>query len=387
MIPYGRQDIQEGDIDAVLKVLKSDFLTQGPTVPKFEEIVKKYCAVKYATAVNSATSALHIGLLALNVGPGDRVWTSPNSFVASSNAALFCGAKIDFVDIDPESYNLCPHALEKKLEYAQKEGTLPKVVIPVHFGGQPCEMSNIFNLSLKYGFRIIEDASHAIGAHYPTSRVGSCEFSDITVFSFHPVKIITTGEGGMALTKSGELDEKMKLFRSHGVTRNSKLFTGVSPGSWYYEQVELGYNYRMTDMNAALGISQMARLNEFIFQRNKIANNYISSLKGLPIKFQKKLKLYKSAYHLFTLRVELNKIFPKTRAQIFENLKNSGVGVNVHYIPIHTQPIYQSFGFKWGDFPNAESYYNHAMSIPIFPNLTRKQQLEIIKKITEVITS
>lgn len=387
IIPYGRQEIQESDIEAVLEVLKSDFLTQGPAVPCFESLVKKYCSADYAIAVNSATSALHISLLALDVGQGDYVWTSPNSFVASSNAALFCGAKIDFVDVDPETFNLCPIALEEKLEVADKLGTLPRVVMPVHLGGQPCEMARIHSLSIKYGFHIVEDASHAIGARYPSSRVGSCEFSDITVFSFHPVKIITTGEGGVAVTQSEELYEKMNLLRSHGVTRNPNLFTRTPPGSWYYEQIELGFNYRMTDIQAALGSSQIARLDNYISRRNTIASEYQTTLSNLPVKVQKILNQYKSAYHLFIIRLQVDEILPRTHRKVFESLRANGIGVNLHYIPIHTQPFYQSLGFQWGDFPVAENYYSDAISLPIYPSLKPAQQIYIIETLREVLTS
>ncbi|MDC3304293.1 UDP-4-amino-4,6-dideoxy-N-acetyl-beta-L-altrosamine transaminase, partial [Amylibacter sp.] len=353
MINYGKQDIQQEDIDAVCDVLRSDFLTQGPSVPKFEKTIRDFCGVNFAVAVNSATSALHVALLSLDVGTNDYVWTTSNTFVASANCALYCGAKIDFVDIDETSYNMCIKALEQKLVKSQNEGKLPKVVIPVHLTGQPCDMRAIYNLSKKYNFKIVEDASHAIGSTYHNKNVGSCEFSDITIFSFHPVKIITTGEGGVALTKSKSLHTRLELFRSHGITRNPELMERSISEPWYYEQIELGFNYRMTDIHAALGISQMGRIKEFIKKRNNISVLYNRELLNLPITLPKISKDTTSSHHLYVIRLNLNKIAPLTHKMVFEELRRRGIGVNLHYIPVHSQPYYQKLGFKWGDFPQA----------------------------------
>ena len=385
MINYGKQDISDDDVNSVVAVLRSDFLTQGPAVPNFEKSVQHYCSVDYALAVNSATSALHIALKALDVSDNDYVWTSPNSFVASANCALYCNANIDFVDIDPDTFNMCTQALEEKLIQASKQGVLPKVVIPVHFAGQPCEMSKIKQLSLEYNFYIVEDASHAIGAKYPTSFVGSCEFSDITVFSFHPVKIITTGEGGMVVTRSTDLFEKLKLYRTHGVTRDESFLSKTDPAPWYYEQLALGFNYRMTDIQAALGCSQMSRLNYFIETRNNIASAYNDALVDLPINLPKVKEKYLSAFHLYVIRLKLEEISPKTHRQVFESLRNRGIGVNVHYIPIHTQPYFKKLGFGWGDFPISENYYERAISIPIYPSLKEHEQVEVVSSIKQVL--
>ena len=385
MLNYGKQDIDISDIEAVCEVLKSDLLTQGPMVPLFEEKIQNYCTVHHALAVNSATSALHIALKALEVTDGDYVWTSPNSFVASANCALYCGAKIDFVDIDASTYNMSVKSLEEKLVAAAKLGTLPKVLIPVHFAGQACDMKVIHKLSCEYGFKVIEDASHAIGANYPSSKVGSCEFSDITVFSFHPVKIITTGEGGMAVTKCEELYQKMNLLRSHGVTRDPKLLTQDLHGPWYYEQIALGFNYRMTDIQAALGVSQFKRLDDFVSKRNMIAATYDAALKDLPLQLPNVVDRYQSAYHLYVIRLQLAELAPLTHLKIFERLRQNGIGVNLHYIPIHTQPYFQNFGFKWGDFPNAECYYREAISIPIFPSMKPTEQAQVIDVLSRVL--
>ena len=377
MIPYGKQDITQADIDSVVGVLKSKFLTQGPQVPLFEKIVAEYCHSKYGVAVNSATSALHIACLALGLGKGDYLWTSPNTFVASANCGLYCGAKVDFVDIDPLTYNLSSEELEKKLIQAKQEGKLPKIVIPVHFAGQSCNMKKIYSLSQEYGFKIIEDASHAIGGKYLDQPIGGCQYSDITVFSFHPVKIITTAEGGLATTNDKELAEKMQLYRSHGTTRNEKLMTQESEGDWYYQQVALGFNYRMTELQAALGNSQMQRLDEFVAKRHMLHERYNFLLSDLPIIRPYQDKCSYSALHLYPIQIDLNKV-SKNREQIFNELRENGIGVNVHYIPIHTQPYYSQFGFSEGDFPNSESYYSRVISIPLFHTMTAEQQDEVL---------
>jgi UDP-4-amino-4,6-dideoxy-N-acetyl-beta-L-altrosamine transaminase len=385
VIPYGKQDINQTDIDAIVNVLHSDFLTQGPKVPEFEQKVSRYCGAEYGVVVNSATSALHIACLALGLGEEDWLWTSPNSFVASANCGLYCGAKVDFVDIDPQTYNLSVKELEKKLIWAKQKDRLPKVVIPVHFAGQSCNMKKIFSLGKKYGFKIIEDASHAIGGKYLDKPIGGCQYSDITVFSFHPVKIITTAEGGLATTNSKDLAEKMQLYRSHGITRDESLMTARVDGAWYYQQVGLGFNYRMTELQAALGVSQMNRLDEFIAKRHILQERYDSLLDSLPI-----VKPYQdndsySALHLYTIQIDLDKA-NKGRQQVFNELRESGVGVNVHYIPIHIQPYYRQFGFRDGDFPISESYYNRAITIPLFHSMTFNQQdqtVSILRKILQ----
>jgi len=366
MIPYGRQHINQADIDAVVEVLRSDFLTQGPMVPAFEKNIANYCNTQHAIAVNSATSALHIACLALGVSKGDVVWTTPNTFVASANCALYCGANIDFVDIDPDTYNLSVDRLNEKLRQAEKDDKLPKVVIPVHFSGQPCDMESIYTLSQKYGFKIIEDASHAIGGRYKDEPIGNCRYSDITVFSFHPVKIITTGEGGMALTNNSSLARKMGLLRSHGITRDAAEMNHTPDGPWYYQQIELGFNYRMSDLHAALGMSQMQRLDEFIVRRNQIAERYDDLLENSLLQLPYCQSDSYSAQHLYVVRVKDHKL----KKEIFEFMRKEGVGVNVHYIPVHTQPYYEKMGFKDGDFPEAETYYKEAVSLPIFPKLT-----------------
>ena len=384
MIPYGKQDITEADINSVLKVLQSDFLTQGPQVPLFEKAISKYCCVDFSVAVNSATSALHIACMAIGISEGDIVWTSPNSFVASANCAIYCGAKINFVDIDPQTFNLSVYELEKKLIQAKKENKLPKLVIPVHFAGQSCDMKKIYSLGQEYGFKIIEDASHAIGARYLKSQVGSCKYSDITVFSFHPVKIITTAEGGIATTKSKKLANKMKLLRSHGITRDKGLMTGGSDGDWYYQQVDLGFNYRMNELQAALGSSQLNRVEEFISNRKKIKERYDSLLTDLPIVKPYQNQNCYSSFHLYPIQIDLNFV-AKSRKNIFDTLRSRGIGVNVHYIPIHIQPYYSRLGFKTGDFPNAEAFYKKAISIPIFQSMTLVQQDEVISSIKAVL--
>jgi len=384
MIPYARQEITEADIAEVIKVLRSDFLTQGPVVQKFEKSIVDYCGASHAVAVNSATSALHIACLALGLKQGDRLWTSPNSFVASANCGLYCGAEVDFVDINPLTFNLCPDELEKKLIKAKKKNKLPKIVIPIHFAGQSCDMRKIYKLSQKYSFFIIEDASHALGGKYLEKFIGGCQYSDITVFSFHPVKPITTAEGGIATTNSKKLAEKMDILRTHGVTRNQSLMKKKNNGLWYYEQITLGLNYRMNELQSALGVSQMKRLDKFIFKRHKIKERYDKLLNSLPI-----IKPYESqdcfsALHLYPIQINLEKVC-KSRKQIFKELRENGIGVNVHYIPIHTHPYYRQLGFKEGDFPNSEYYYSRAISIPIFHSITLDQQSEVIFQLKRVL--
>ena len=382
MIPYGRQDIRQSDIESVVEVLNSDWLTQGPAVPRFESVVADYCGVRHAVAVNSATSALHLACLALGLGPGDILWTSPNTFVASANCARYCGAEVDFVDIDPDTYNLCIKALAAKLETAERDGRLPKVLVPVHFSGQSCPMEEIRELANRYGFRIIEDASHAIGGKYLGLPVGSCCFSDITVFSFHPVKVVTSGEGGMAVTNDFSLHEKMALLRSHGIIRDLQRMEEDPHGGWYYQQIELGYNYRLTDIQAALGLSQLSRLDEYVQRRNELARRYDSMLVGLPLQTPSVSPVSYSAFHLYVIRIKSQK---HGRRQIFDALRAEGIGVNVHYIPVHTQPYYRQRGFRQGDFPVAEAYYEEAVSLPMYPTLTDTQQEEIVKALRSAI--
>jgi len=384
MIPYGRQDITQADIDAVVEVLHSTHLTQGPAVPKFEQAVINHCQVKYAFAVSSATSALHIACLALELGPGDWLWTTPNTFVASANCGLYCGAQVDFVDIDPNTYNLCPKALEQKLLVAEKTGRLPKIVVPVHLCGQPCDMQAIHNLGQRFGFKIIEDASHAIGGKYLGQPVGNCRFSDITVFSFHPVKIITTAEGGMALTNDDQLAERLGLLRSHGITRDPALMTKGMDGPWYYQQVALGYNYRMTDLQAALGASQMNRLEQYVARRHELARRYDKLLKDLPVTTPWQHPDGYSGLHLYVIRLQLDKI-QKTHLQVFEALRAKNIIVNLHYIPVHTQPYYQKMGFTTGQFPEAERYYTEAISIPMYPVMSEAQQDEVVSCLREAL--
>lgn len=381
MIPYGKQDISEEDIQSVVDVLKSDFLTQGPMVPAFEKVVTDYCGAKYAFAVNSATSALHIACLALEVGPGDIVWTSPITFVASANCALYCGAMVDFVDIDPRTYNMSVEKLKEKLEAAEKNGKLPKVVIPVHLSGQSCEMREIHALSKKYGFKIIEDASHAIGAKYLNEPVGNCKYSDICVFSFHPVKIITTGEGGICVTNATELATRMNRYRSHGIVRHPSEMTHPADGPWYYQQITLGYNYRMTDIHAALGLSQMKKLDVFVETRHKIANKYNELLTEEWIELPWQHSDTYSAFHLYIIRIK-NNTKGISHLQLFERLRTAGILVNLHYIPLYRHPYYEGLGsFSMNDFPNAESYYKEAISIPMYSSLHEDEQKEVVDRI------
>lgn len=382
-IPYGRQEITQGDIDAIVEVLKSDFLTQGPAVPRFEAAVAAYCGARHGVAANSATSALHIACLALGLGPGDWLWTSPVSFVASANCGLYCGAQVDFVDIDARTYNLCPDALERKLAQAEAAGRLPKIVVPVHLCGQSCDMARIKALSERYGFRIIEDASHAIGGSYKGRLIGSCEYSDITVFSFHPVKIITTGEGGMAVTNDDTLAARMSLLRSHGITRDSGQMTHAPDGAWYYQQIDLGFNYRMTDMQAALGTSQLARIDGYVTRRHELAARYDEMLADLPLILPWQHPDTRSGLHLYV--VCFPEDAPVNRHHAFSRLRDADIGVNVHYIPIHTQPYYAKRGFQPGDFPEAMRYYASAISLPMYPALTEEQQKYVVTTLAEVV--
>ena len=385
MIRYGQQEITQQDIKNVIDVLRSTNLTQGPRIEEFEEAVKSVAGPKHAIAVNSATSALHIACLALELGPGDWLWTTPNTFVASANCALYCGAKVDFVDIDSRTYNMCPKALEQKLRQAKAEQRLPKIVVPVHLAGQPCDMAAIKSLSDSYGFRIIEDASHAIGGNYRGEPIGSCAFSDIAVFSFHPVKIITTGEGGMALTNDDELAVRLGLLRSHGITRDASLMTQEMDGPWYYQQVALGFNYRMTDIQAALGASQITRLEKYVAKRQSLAARYDRLLSSLPLVLPWQHPDSYSAYHLYVIRLQLEQIEPKTHREVFEALRAKDIMVNLHYIPVHTQPHYQRMGFNWGDFPNAEQYYREAISIPMHPALSDSEQDFVVAALSEAL--
>jgi UDP-4-amino-4,6-dideoxy-N-acetyl-beta-L-altrosamine transaminase len=385
VIPYGRQDISQDDIDSVVSVLRADYLTQGPAVPAFEKVVKDYCGAQYAVAVNSATSALHIACLALGVGREDIVWTSPNTFVASANCAIYCDAKIDFVDIDPVSYNLSIEKLTVKLVEAKKAGKLPKVVIPVHFSGQSCDMRALNALGVKYGFKIIEDASHAIGGKYQGLPIGDCRFSDITVFSFHPVKIITTGEGGMALTNDELLAKKMCNLRSHGVTNLASDMHPRPPGEiWNYQQVELGFNYRMTDIQAALGISQMQRLDQFVAKRQNLAARYNQLLTGLPLITPEQNPEAYSSYHLYVIRLKLKEI-NSSQVEVYRNLHANGILVNLHYIPVYLHPFYEEQGFSRGYCPEAERYYSESISIPLYSELTEKQQDYVVEMLKNMV--
>lgn len=385
VIPYGKQDISQQDIDSVVDVLKSDFLTQGPQVPAFEKTLTEHTGAQYALAVNSATSALHIACLALGLGKGDWLWTSPITFVASANCGLYCGAKVDFVDIDSATYNMCPKKLEQKLITAKATGTLPKVVVPVHLCGQPCDMESIAKLAKEYGFKVIEDASHAIGGQYHEQPIGNCKYSDITVFSFHPVKIVTTAEGGAALTNQKELADKMALLRSHGITRDPEMMTEASHGGWYYQQVDLGFNYRMTELQAALGVTQMQRLDEFVAARHVLSKRYNQMLSELPLVLPYQLENTYSGLHLFVIRLKLDEI-SLTHKQVFDALRENGIGVNLHYIPVHTQPYYQAMGYSEGNFPESERYYQEAISLPMFHGMTEEQQNTVVRVVTEILT-
>lgn len=385
MIYYGKQSINAADIQAVEEVLRSDFLTQGPAIERFERAVADYCGVNYAVAVTNATSALHIACLAADLGPGDILWTSPITFVASANCGRYCGATVDFVDIDAKTYNMSVDALEDKLRQAKKENQLPKIVVPVHLAGQSCDMKRIRELSAEYGFTVLEDASHGVGADYLKTKVGSCAFSDMTVFSFHPVKIITTGEGGMVLTNDKDLYERLILLRSHGITRDPAKMTHEADGPWYYQQIALGFNYRMTDIQAALGASQMIRLDEFVARRRALAARYDELLKDLPLVTPYVLKGANPSWHIYIVRVDFSHL-KKTKKQIFEEMKAQGFILNLHYIPVHTQPYYQSLGYRPENFPNAMIYYAEALTLPLYYDLTDEQQTEVTAALKKVLT-
>lgn len=384
MIPYGRQDISEDDIAAVVAVLRSDWLTQGPAITRFEDAVASYCGVRHAVAVSNATAALHIACLAAGLRPGGLLWTAPNTFVASANCALYCGARVDFVDIDPHSYNMSIEALEQKLARAEQQDDLPDVLVPVHFAGQSCDMLRIGQLAERYGFRVIEDASHAIGGRYRDRPVGSCEFAAMTVFSFHPVKIVTTGEGGMVLTNDIELAERLRRLRSHGITRDPAAMDCEPDGPWFYQQIELGFNYRMTDLQAALGASQLARIDSFVARRHALADRYDRLLAGLGLGLPQRDPATYSAFHLYVVRLRLAGR-GVTHRQVFDGMRARGIGVNLHYIPVHTQPYYRQRGFCKGDFPQAEAYYGEALSLPLFYALTDAGQDQVVDALREVL--
>ena len=381
MIYYGHQHITENDIQVVERVLHSDWLTQGPAIEAFEKKVANYCGAKYAVAVTNATSALHIACKAAGLGEGDVLWTSPITFTASANCGRYCGADVDFVDIDDETYNMSVAELRHKLEIAVKK---PKVVIPVHLAGQSCDMEAIKALAGEYGFKIIEDASHATGADYKNTKVGSCRYSDMTVFSFHPVKIVTTGEGGIVLTNNKELYEKLKLYRSHGITRDSDLMTQEADGPWYYQQIELGFNYRMTDIQAALGCSQMDSLDEFVARRRYLVKRYNEKLKDLPLRTPYQDEATNPSWHIYIIRVDFTKV-TLIKKEIFARIRDRGIALNLHYIPVHTQPYYQNLGFQKGDFPVSEKYYEEAITLPLYYDLTDEQQDEVIEALKEVL--
>lgn len=384
MIYYGKQSISEADIKAVEEVLRSDFLTQGPAIEQFERTVADYCGAKYAVAVCNATAALHIACLSAGLGTGELLWTSPITFVASANCGRYCGADVDFVDIDEKTYNMSAVALEEKLRCARRDNSLPKVVIPVHLAGQSCDMARIKELSEEYGFTVIEDASHAVGADYLDTKVGSCAFSDMTVFSFHPVKIVTTGEGGMVLTNNKDLYEKLLLYRSHGITRDPARMTHESDGAWYYQQIELGYNYRMTDIQAALGASQMARLDAFVARRRELAARYDELLRELPLVTPHVIEGANPSWHIYVVRMAFDQI-SKTKQQIFEEMKEQGVVLNLHYIPVHRQPYYEKLGFRQGDFPQSEKYYDEAFTLPLYYDLTNDEQDRIVESLRKTL--
>jgi UDP-4-amino-4,6-dideoxy-N-acetyl-beta-L-altrosamine transaminase len=383
MIPYGRQSVDEADIVAVVEVLRSDWLTQGPTIELFERALSDYTGARRAVALSSGTGALHLACLALGLGPGDLLWTSPITFVASANCARYCGADVDFVDIDPDTYNMSVEALAAKLEAAQRDGRLPKVVVPVHMTGQPCDMAGIADLAARYGFTVVEDASHAIGASYLNTRIGGCAYSTMTVLSFHPVKMVTTGEGGAVLTNDDALADKVAMLRTHGITRDPALMQGEPDGGWYYQQLELGFNYRMTDIQAALGVSQMTRIGDFLQRRREIAARYDAELAALPLTLPWQHPDGASAWHLYVIRVRPDAA--RSRREVYDSLRAAGIGVNVHYIPVHLQPYYRDLGFSPGDFPVAEAYYSEAISLPIFPAMTEAEQDAVSAAVREAL--
>ena len=384
MIYYGKQNVNEADIKAVVDVLQSDFLTQGPVLEQFEKKVAEYCGAKYAVAVTNATSALHIACRAAGLGEGDVLWTSPITFTASANCGRYCGADVDFVDIDAATYNMSVDELAKKLQKAKEDGRLPKVVVPVHLAGQSCDMKRIHELAIEYGFTVLEDASHAIGADYLDTKVGSCAYSDMAVFSFHPVKIITTGEGGMVLTNNKELYKKLCLYRSHGITRNTELMTHEADGPWYYQQIDLGYNYRMTELQAALGFSQMDRLDEFVARRRYLVDRYNELLQDLPVVTPHVLEGTNPSWHLYMVRVDFNRA-KLDKVQLFEEMKKRGIVLNLHYIPVHTQPYYQELGFEQGDFPQSEKYYEEIFTLPLYYGLTDEQQDDVVAALRDCL--
>ena len=384
MIYYGKQNVNETDIKAVVDVLQSDFLTQGPVLEQFEKKVAEYCGAKYAVAVTNATSALHIACRAAGLGEGDILWTSPITFTASANCGRYCGADVDFVDIDSATYNMSVDQLARKLQKAKAEGRLPKVVVPVHLAGQSCDMKRIHELSVEYGFTVLEDASHAIGADYLDTKVGSCAYSDMAVFSFHPVKIITTGEGGMVLTNNEDLYKKLCLYRSHGITRDAELMTHEADGPWYYQQIDLGYNYRMTELQAALGLSQMDRLDEFVARRRYLVDRYNEILQDLPVVTPHVLEGANPSWHLYMVRVDFSRA-KLDKVQLFEEMKKRGIVLNLHYIPVHTQPYYQELGFKQGDFPQSEKYYEEIFTLPLYYGLTDEQQDDVVAALRDCL--
>lgn len=383
-IPYGRQDISEDDIKAVVDTLRSDFLTQGPEVPRFEKVVADYCGAGFGIAMNSATSALHVACLALGLGPGDMLWTTPITFVASANCARYCGADVDFVDIDPTTYNLSPEQLTEKLASAEKAGRLPKILVAVHLSGEPCDMAALGGLCRQYGVKLIEDASHAIGGRYRDARIGRCDHSDVTIFSFHPVKIVTSAEGGMAVTNDAELAGRMALLRSHGITRDVSLMHNQPHGGWYYEQIGLGFNYRITDIQAALGTSQMTRLDDFLKRRHALADRYDEQLARLPVVTPYRNPENYSGLHLYIVRVPARPGKPD-RDQVFRSLQNAAIGVNLHYIPVHMQPYYREHGQGNKTYPAAEAYYREAITLPLFPGLSESDQDRVISSLAAAL--
>lgn len=384
ILPYGRQSLDEADIAAVEAVLRSDWLTQGPAIERFERKVADYCGAKHAVAVSSATAALHLGAMALGLKPGDTLWTSPNTFVASANCARYCGADVDFVDIDPRTYNLSVERLAEKLERAAKSGKLPKVIVPVDFAGQSCEMETIGRLARQHGFAVMQDASHALGARYQGRPTGDCRFSDLTVFSFHPVKIITTGEGGLITTNRTDLHDQLIRLRSHGITRDPRFMSSAPHGPWHYEQVELGFNYRITDIQAALGVSQMEKVDRFVARRRELARRYGKLLKDLPLTLPWQHPDTESSWHLYVIRLKRDRVRMSHR-EVFEALRAAGIGVQLHYMPVPLQPYYRALGFKAGDFPEAERHHGEAISLPMFAALADGDQERVAEQMQRVL--